>query len=99
MELIIIQDTKYPDLKLDSNSRVINNLSEFLHRLTVSGMVSLCARSIGFEGRRAGGLFALSCYYVLITLNHLDFLKVALQRFPAKSMTNTLTIPLVRQSF
>ena len=35
MELIIIQDTKYPDLKLDGINRVINNLSEFLHSLTV----------------------------------------------------------------
>jgi len=38
--LIIIQDTKYPDFKLDGISRVMNNMLEFLHSLTVNGMVS-----------------------------------------------------------
>jgi len=39
--LIIIQDTKYPDLKPDGINRVINNLTEFLHSLTFGGMKSL----------------------------------------------------------
>jgi len=38
--LIIIQDTKYLDLKLDGINRVINNLLEFLHSLTVEAMKS-----------------------------------------------------------
>jgi len=37
--LIIIQDTKYPDFKLDGISRVMNNMLEFLHSLTVGYMV------------------------------------------------------------
>jgi len=40
MGLIIIQDTKYPDFKLDGINRIMNNLLEFLHSLTASDMVS-----------------------------------------------------------
>ncbi|MCJ7773897.1 MAG: hypothetical protein MUP22_12290 [Desulfobacterales bacterium] len=38
MELIIIQDTKYLDLKLYGPNYVFNNISEFLHRLTVEAI-------------------------------------------------------------
>jgi len=38
--LIITQDSKRLDLKPDGVSRVVNNLPEFLHSLTDSGMFS-----------------------------------------------------------